>query len=183
MKKSICFSLIVLFLVQINNMTTNLRSSDMISFSSSNEKNQKNEKPSVMENIFDAKSVGVTTMAHRFKEKLSTDNYESPYIRRLDTNFDDITSRVASGTSQSISNSAAFDVAYRNQKDYYDNRRFFIYDNNFYQMENYLINGFKQELDEVINFDPKEEHASAFNKEKLNNMDFSRTPYVRNFLI
>ena len=50
-------------------------------------------------------------------------------------------------------------------------------------MENYLINGFKQELDEVINLDPKEEHASAFNKEKLNNMDFSRTPYVRNFLI
>ena len=154
MKKTLCCSIIVLLLVQSNSLTSNLRSNDQISFSSSNEKN---EKPSVMENIFASKSVGVTTNPHRFKEKLSTDNYESPVIRRLDTTFDDITSRVASGTGQTISNAAAFDVVYRNQKDYYDNRKFFVFDSNFNDMETYLLNGFKQQIDANIKYDPKEE--------------------------
>ena len=158
----------------IYSIKTSLRSSEEISFTSSNEKN---EKPSVMENIFSAKSIGVTTKPHRFKEILYKDNFESPVIRRLDTTFDDINSRVASGTSQTITNSAAFDVVYQNKRDYYDNRRFFVFDSNFNKMENYLVNGFKQQLDANINYDPKEEHANAFAQNKLN-LDFSRAPYV-----
>lgn len=100
--------------IQISSLKANLRSNEEISFSSSTEKN---EKPSVMENIFAAKSVGVTTNPARFKESLQS-NYENPVIvnSNRDRTFEDITSRVASGTKQSISNSDAFDVAYKDRK-------------------------------------------------------------------
>ena len=117
MKKTLICSLIVMIFVQMHSFRTNLRTSDEITFSSST---HRNEKPSVMENIFTSKPIGVTTNTHpsRFKEtSASESNFESPVIvRPRDRTFDDITSRVASGTQQTISNSAAFDVVYRNHQ-------------------------------------------------------------------
>jgi hypothetical protein len=174
MKKILCCSLLVLLFVQISSL--NLRVNEEISFSSSTETN---EKPSVMENIFNSKSVGVTTNPARFKETATSNGMESPVI--VSRNFQDITSRVAGSTSQSISNSAAFDVVHRSPQDYYDNRRFFVFDKNFNQMENYMIDGFKKQIDANINYDANEEHSSGFEKRKLN-VNTNDAPYVSKFV-
>lgn len=175
MKKILYSSIVILIFVQLNCLRTNLRANDEITFSSSV---GKNERPSVMENIFHSKAVAVTTNTARFKESLSNKNepgFETPTI--VSRNFQDITSRVAGSTPQSISNSAAFDVAYRDRQDYYNNRRFFVFDKNFNKMENYMLDGFKKQLDANINYDPKREHASSIERNQLN-IDFSNTPYV-----
>ena len=132
-----------------------------------------------MENIFISKPIAVTTSTSRFKQTASNskvENMESPVI--YSRNYQDITGRVASGTAQSISNSAAFDTVYRDRQDYYNNRRFFVFDSNFNKMENYMLNGFKNQLDANINYNANEEHVSGFEKKKLN-IDYSGAPYVR----
>ena len=170
MKKTLCCSLIFMLLVQFNSFT-NLRSSEKIVLSSSNNKYDYSN----LKNLF-AKEVGITKLQNRFKEKLS--NLESPVIRKLDTNFNDITSRAASVTGQTITNSAAFDGVYHSRRDYYDSRKLFIHDKNFNEMENYLNNGFKSHLNASIKYDKLEEHASSFDKNKLN-VDTTKGPYVR----
>jgi hypothetical protein len=175
MKKILFSSIIILIFVQFNCLKNNLRSSGEITFSSSN---GKNEKPSVMEDIFHSKSVAVTTNTARFKQSTSNNsnpNFETPTI--VSRNFQDITSRVAGATGQSISNSAAFDAVYRDHQDYYNNRRFFVFDKNFNKMENYMLDGFRKQLDANINYNPNIQHASSIERNKLN-IDFSNTPYV-----
>ena len=44
-------------------------------------------------------------------------------------------------------------------------------------MENYMLDGFRKQLDANINYDPKREHASSIERNQLN-IDFSNTPYV-----
>lgn len=176
MKKILCCSVLALLLIQLHSL--NLRVNDEITFSSSTEKN---EKPSVMENIFQAKPVGVTTNPARFKETANAadQGMEAPVI--VSRNFQEVSSRVTSSTPQTISNSAAFDVVHRGRGDYYDTRRLFIFDKNFNQMENYMLDGFKKQIDANIKYS-NEEHADNYEKRSLN-INTNDAPYVINSII
>jgi len=169
--------LIVMILVQIHSFHANLRTTDAVTFSTGT---AGNEKPSVMENIFTSKPIGVTTNSNptRFKETSAQSNFENPVIvRTKDRTYNDITSRVADGTTQAISNSAAFDIQYKNRQAFYDERKLFIFDKNFNDMENYLLDNFKKQIDSGINYSASITHASDIDRHRLN-VNTKDAPYI-----
>jgi hypothetical protein len=62
----------------------------------------------------------------------------------------DISSKVAQGREQVISNQQAYDIQYPNAQAFYDQRRFTVIDRNFRDVEDSLLNGLKQTIDSVL---------------------------------
>jgi hypothetical protein len=104
---------------------------------------------------------------------------ESPImVPNRERTYNDVVTRVAGGTPQTISNSDAFDTVYKNHQNYYDDKRYFIFDKNFHKMENYLLDGFRNQLDSNLGLSNANlVHVDNYEKKKLN-VDFSRVPRV-----
>ena len=106
---------------------------------------------------------------------------ESPVIIKksaVDPTFQDIRQRVATETPQAISNTEGFDAIYRDHKDYYNDKRFVIFDKNFQQMEDHLLGQFASSIDSNLVFDEKLVHVDDYKRKANLNVDFSHTPQV-----
>jgi hypothetical protein len=83
-------------------------------------------------------------------------------------------------TPQSISNRQAYDLFYPNHKSYYEDKKFFIFDKNYNQMEKALVDTFERAVDSSINKNIK--HVDELRDPKLN-VDFDRIPRVKTHLL
>jgi len=103
-----------------------------------------------MEDVIPSKSTSVISKTNsnaRFKETMQ--NMESPVIiRRVgrNDNFHDVRNRVALQTARNVSNFDSYDIMYNNHKDYYNDKKYFVFDNNFEKMEDYLLGEFSDSI-------------------------------------
>jgi hypothetical protein len=99
--------------------------------------------------------------------------YENPF---------NVERRVASRLDQTITNRQAFDLVYPTHRDYYNDKRFIVFDRNFNQAEDYLLNQFKSAIDSAIDYSSNKnlEHVDTFDKSKINlkTIDYSGAPTI-----
>ena len=89
--------------------------------------------------------------------------------------------RVAVKSTQTISNRQAYDALYPSHKSWYNEKKFIVLDKNFEDMENNLLKGFKQSLDNQFGFvDTKKIKHVEMNKSQINlkGIDFGAIPKV-----
>jgi len=90
--------------------------------------------------------------------------------------------RVASQSTQSISNRQAYDSLYPSHKAWYDEKKFVVLDKNFNDMENYLLNQFKDTLNKQFDYSTTKniKHVDELDKNqiKVSGMDFGAMPKV-----
>ena len=90
--------------------------------------------------------------------------------------------RVADKSSQSISNRQAYDALYPSHKSWYDEKKFVVLDKNFNDMENFLLNQFKDTLNKQFDYSKTKniKHVDDLDKNQLNiaGMDFGAMPKV-----
>jgi len=95
----------------------------------------------------------------------------------------DVMGRVAERSSQSITNRQAYDALYPSHKSWYDEKKFVVLDKNFNEMENYLLNQFKDTLNKQFDYSKTKniKHVDELDKGQLNvsGMDFGAMPRVR----
>jgi hypothetical protein len=60
--------------------------------------------------------------------------------------------RLANQIEQTITNRQAYDLLYPNHESYYNDKKFLVLDRNLNQVEDYLLNQFKQTIDSVIDY-------------------------------
>lgn len=77
---------------------------------------------------------------------------------------------MAQRLDQTITNRQAYDLVYPTHQDYYKDKRFIVFDRNFNQVEDYLLNQFKSAIDSAIDYsgNGKLEHVDSFDKSKVN---------------
>jgi hypothetical protein len=87
--------------------------------------------------------------------------YEQPF---------NIQNRVAQRLPQTITNRQAYDLIYPTHQDYYKDKRFIVFDRNFNQVEDYLLNQFKSTIDSAIDYSSNSKlvHVDNFDKSKIN---------------
>lgn len=94
----------------------------------------------------------------------------------------DVMGRVASQSTQSISNKQAFDSLYPSHKSWYDEKKFIVLDKNFNDMENYLLGQFKNTLNKQFDYSATKKimHVDELDKNqiKLSGMDLGAMPKV-----
>lgn len=94
----------------------------------------------------------------------------------------DVLGRVAGKTNPTVKNSEAYNAVYSSHKDWYDEKKYKVFDTNFSKMENSLLNEFQETLDNGL--DKKTamnlKHAENFDKSQFDvkNIGFSRVPRV-----
>jgi hypothetical protein len=78
--------------------------------------------------------------------------------------------RLANQMEQTITNRQAYDLLYPTHESYYNDKKFLVLDRNFNQVEDYLLNQFKQTIDSAIDYNSnsKLEHVDNFNKNSVN---------------
>ncbi len=88
----------------------------------------------------------------------------------------DVMGRVASKSTQTISNRQAYDSIYPSHKSWYDEKKFVVLDKNFNDMENVLLGQFKDTLNKQFEFSTAKKitHVEEFDKNRINlsGMDF-----------
>ncbi len=99
-------------------------------------------------------------------------NLESPTIvpsLGYENRFN-VQDRVAERLPQTISNRQAYDLVYPTHQDYYKDKRFVVFDRNFNQVEDFLLNQFKSAIDSAIDYTSNSnlEHVDKFDKSKVN---------------
>jgi len=111
---------------------------------------------------------------------------ESPRIvKNLGTGYDqfNLQNRLALMTPQRVTNRQAYDIVYNSHQDYYKDRQIRVFDNNFEQMENYLIKEFKEGITKAIDFKANKnlQHVADLDRRTLNVQDWNtqeRVPYI-----
>lgn len=87
-----------------------------------------------------------------------------------------VDNRVAQQMSQTITNKQAFDLVYPTHREYYNDKRFVVFDDNFNRVEEYLLNQFKSTIDSAFNYNSNQNLVDVkdFNKNSINlrNVDF-----------
>jgi hypothetical protein len=94
----------------------------------------------------------------------------------------DVMGKVAGKSSQTISNRQAYDTLYPSHKSWYDEKKFVVLDKNFNDMENYLLNQFKETLNKQFDFKTAKniKHVDELDKSQVNvNIDFGAMPKVQ----
>ena len=95
--------------------------------------------------------------------------------------------RVAAKTKPTVSNEQAYNAIYSSHKDWYDEKKYKVIDNNFSQMEQSLLNTFQDTLDNGLSDKTKKTltHAEDFDRSEFDvkNVDFRKVPRVTPRLI
>jgi hypothetical protein len=90
--------------------------------------------------------------------------------------------RVASQSSQTISNRQAYDSMYPSHKSWYDEKKFVVLDKNFDDMQNFLLKQFKDTLNKQFDYSATKniQHVEELDKNQINvsGMDFGAMPKV-----
>ena len=111
---------------------------------------------------------------------------ESPVYRKnippaYQADFD-VLDRVAKKTNPTVSNAEAYNAIYSNHKDWYDEKKYKVFDNNFSDMETSLLNVFQEALDFGLDLKTAKnlKHAEDFDRSQFNvkSIDFSKVPRV-----
>lgn len=94
----------------------------------------------------------------------------------------DVLDRVASESTPTVKNEQAYNAIYSSHKDWYDEKKYKVIDENFNTMENRLLNIFQETLDEGLdkNYARNIRHADKFDIDRLDvkNIDFRDIPRV-----
>jgi len=112
--------------------------------------------------------------------KVDERNMEAPLIvpsihRGITSMAQDAVSQAIDRTPQTLSNRQAYDVIYPKHKDYYRDKRFFIFDKNYKNMESSLIKTFEEAVDSSIN--KKIKHVDELDGKQVN-VNFDKVPRV-----
>jgi len=116
---------------------------------------------------------------------MNLQNLESPTIVKSLGYGDpfDVMGRVASKSTQTISNRQAYDAIYPSHQSWYDEKKFVVLDKNFNDMEGYLLNQFKDTLNKQFDFSQTKniKHVDELDKSQVNvsGVDFSTIPKVQ----
>jgi hypothetical protein len=90
--------------------------------------------------------------------------------------------KVAQRTSQTITNTQAYDILYPSHKSWYDEKKFVVLDKNFNDMENFLLNQFKDSLNKQFDYSTTKniKHVDELDRSQihLSTMDFNAMPKV-----
>lgn len=93
-----------------------------------------------------------------------------------------VNNRVAQQMSQTITNRQAFDLVYPTHRDYYNDKRFVVFDDNFNKVEDYLLNQFKSAIDTAFDYNANKNlvHVEDFNKNTVNPkaINFGNAPLI-----
>ena len=111
---------------------------------------------------------------------------ESPIYRKdippaYQADFD-VLGGVAAKTNPRVSNEQAYNAIYSSHKDWYDEKKYKVFDNNFSRVERSLLNVFQDTLDRGLNKESAKnlKFAEDFDKSQFNvkSIDFSKIPRV-----
>lgn len=115
----------------------------------------------------------------RFKElEMTPTNLETPTIVSSLGYGDrfNVKRRVAQTQEQRISQLQAYDVLYKNHRDYYDkDKKLYIYDTHFEETEKYLIGKFADAIKKGVEWDSNLKHVDEYRGNKKN-IDLSNSP-------
>jgi len=82
-------------------------------------------------------------------------------------------------TPQTASNRQAYDIMYPNHQSYYKDKRYFIFDQNYKDMENALVDTFEKAVNDSFS-SKKHDYISVDELEGKNvNVNFDKIPRVR----
>lgn len=107
----------------------------------------------------DHQKMQVSMLQKNLQEPRINREMEAPVIvksigRGITSMREDIMDRAISNTPQSVSNRAAYDIMYPTHESYYNDKKYFVFDENFEKVEKVLINSFEKAVNEGLT-DPK----------------------------
>ena len=88
----------------------------------------------------------------------------------------DVWDQAVGKTKQTVTNRQAYDVVYPNHKAYYEDKKWFVFDKNYKQMEKALVNTFEEAVDNSLK-NPNLKDVDDI-KEKKISVKFDKIPQV-----
>lgn len=102
---------------------------------------------------------------------INENNLEVPtFVKSSPNRFNpfNVNDRIAENLPQTIRNSQAYDLTYKDHKDYYNDKKVYSFDENFKETEKFLLKDFKNAIKSQLTADPNLIHANNLNKSRLN---------------
>jgi len=101
-----------------------------------------------------------------FTREMETPQIVKSINRGITSMREDAYQQAVDKTHQTVSNRQAFDLMYPSHKAYYEDKKFFVFDNNYKDMEGALINTFEKAVNEGFG----DKNVKAQGKGRINNI-------------